>query len=225
MGRCPTCEGAGFERVEMQFLSDVLIKCPDCNGSRYRDETLEVTIAPAGKPAKNIAQVLDMTADEAIDYFAGSDKIVKKLKPLSDVGLGYLKLGQNVSTLSGGEAQRLKLASILIETTGFARSRALYVFDEPTTGLHFSDIAKLIPCLRRLIDAGHSVLIVEHNLDVIAASDWVIDLGPTAVTRAAKWWSAARPKRLRKRCRLHRPSSRGLPQGTQKPRGQNDRLV
>lgn len=178
MGRCPTCEGAGFERVEMQFLSDVLIKCPDCNGSRYRDETLEVTIAPAGKPAKNIAQVLDMTADEAIDYFAGSDKIVKKLKPLSDVGLGYLKLGQNVSTLSGGEAQRLKLASILIETTGFARSRALYVFDEPTTGLHFSDIAKLIPCLRRLIEAGHSVLIVEHNLDVIAASDWVIDLGP-----------------------------------------------
>lgn len=154
-----------------------------------------------------------MTADEAIDYFAGSDKIVKKLKPLSDVGLGYLKLGQNVSTLSGGEAQRLKLASILIETTGFARSRALYVFDEPTTGLHFSDIAKLIPCLRRLIDAGHSVLIVEHNLDVIAASDWVIDLGPTAVTRAAKWWSAARPKRLRKKVsatppELSRPTTR-----------------
>lgn len=130
------------------------------------------------------------------------------------MGLGYLKLGQNVSTLSGGEAQRLKLASILIETTGFARSRALYVFDEPTTGLHFSDIAKLIPCLRRLIEAGHSVLIVEHNLDVIATSDWVI--GPRArraVTRAAKWWSAARPKRLRKKVSatppgLSRPTTR-----------------
>lgn len=180
-GRCPTCEGAGVERVEMQFLSDVVIECADCHGTRYRDETLEVKFKfpdEAG-PGRNIADVLAMTAEDAVAWFgshAAGKTIARKLQPLVDVGLGYLTLGQSVSSLSGGEAQRLKLAGIL-----GARDNGkpcLFVFDEPTTGLHFSDIAKLIPCLRRLTDAGHTVLIVEHNLDVIAASDWVIDLGP-----------------------------------------------
>ena len=181
-GRCPVCDGAGVERIEMQFLSDIVIECSECRGSRFRPETLEVKLRLPGDAGegRSIADVLAMTVDDAIAWFASHDKtktIAKKLQPLADVGLGYLTLGQSVSSLSGGEAQRLKLAGILGARRTGAKP-ALFVFDEPTTGLHFSDIAKLIPCLRRLVADGHTVLIVEHNLDIIAASDWVIDLGP-----------------------------------------------
>ncbi len=177
-GRCPTCQGAGFERVEMQFLSDVYLRCPDCNGSRYRSELLEVTINLDGRGPKNIADVLDMTVDEAMAYFVGQKKVTNKLQALADVGLGYVKLGQPVPTLSGGEAQRLKLAGQLAESAKSSSHRRLYILDEPTTGLHFSDIALLLKTLRRLVRLGHTVIVVEHNLDVMAASDWLIDLGP-----------------------------------------------
>ena len=180
-GRCPACEGAGVEHVEMQFLSDVVIECEECQGTRYRPEVLEVklTLTAQDGEGRSIADVLNMTVDDAIAWFgsvAKTQTIAKKLQSLADVGLGYLTLGQSVSSLSGGEAQRLKLATIL--SSRQSAQPELFVFDEPTTGLHFSDIAKLIPCFRRLINAGHTILIVEHNLDVINASDWIIDLGP-----------------------------------------------
>jgi excinuclease ABC subunit A len=177
-GRCPTCGGNGFEHVEMQFLSDVYLRCPDCDGRRYRAEVLEVTIAPEGHPARSIADVLDMTVSEAVGYFAAYPEVLRRLAPLADVGLEYLRLGQPVPTLSGGEAQRLKLAGHLAKVEGVSKKGTLFLFDEPTTGLHFDDIAKLLRSLRRLVAAGHSLLVIEHNLDVIAAADWIIDLGP-----------------------------------------------
>lgn len=177
-GRCPTCQGAGFERVEMQFLSDVYLRCPDCDGSRYRSELREVTINLDGRGPKSIADILDMTVDEGVAYFIGHTKVTQKLQSLVDVGLGYVKLGQPVPTLSGGEAQRLKLAGQLAESAKSSSQRRLYILDEPTTGLHFSDIALLLKTLRRLVQIGHTVIVVEHNLDVMAASDWLIDLGP-----------------------------------------------
>ncbi len=177
-GRCPACGGNGFEHVEMQFLSDVYLRCPDCDGKRYRPEVLEVSIAPGGQPERNVADVLAMTVSEAMTYFSGSAEVLRRLKPLADVGLDYLRLGQPVPTLSGGEAQRLKLAGHLARVEGVVDTGTLFMFDEPTTGLHFDDIAKLLRSLRKLVDAGHSLLIIEHNLDVIAAADWIIDLGP-----------------------------------------------
>jgi excinuclease ABC subunit A len=179
-GRCPTCGGNGFEHVEMQFLSDVYIRCADCDGTRYRPEVLEIRPAPGGRPPKSIAQVLDLTVSEAVAYFAGSPEIVARLKPLAEVGLDYLKLGQPVPTLSGGEAQRLKLAGHLAEAAGKPRAAkgVLFLFDEPTTGLHFDDVRKLLGAFNRLLTAGHSLIVIEHNLDVIRAADWVIDLGP-----------------------------------------------
>ncbi len=177
-GRCPACGGNGFEHVEMQFLSDVYLRCPDCDGKRYRPEVLEVGIAPEGRPERNVADVLAMTVSEAMTYFSGSTEVLRRLKPLADVGLDYLRLGQPVPTLSGGEAQRLKLAGHLARVEGVVSTGTLFMFDEPTTGLHFDDIAKLLRSLRKLVDAGHSLLIIEHNLDVIAAADWIIDLGP-----------------------------------------------
>ena len=179
-GRCPTCGGNGFEHVEMQFLSDVYLRCPDCNGRRYRPEVLEVTLE-----GRSIADILDMTVSEALALFPDHPEIQRVLKPLADVGLEYLKLGQPVPTLSGGEAQRLKLAGHLaaanVQTRGTSRltpHASLFLFDEPTTGLHFDDVARLLRAFRQLIAAGHSLVVIEHNLDVIAASDWVIDLGP-----------------------------------------------
>ncbi len=169
-GRCPTCGGNGFEHVEMQFLSDVYLRCPDCDGKRYRPEVLEVRIK-----GKSIADVLDMTANEACEFFAAHREVLRALEPLRAVGLGYMKLGQPVPTLSGGEAQRLKLAGHLVQTTN---KRTLFLFDEPTTGLHFDDIATLLHALSQLIQRGHSVVVIEHNLDVIRAADWIIDLGP-----------------------------------------------
>ena len=182
-GRCPACSGNGFEHVEMQFLSDVYLRCADCNGRRYRSEVLDVRLAlRRDADAKSIADVLDMTVADALAYFADYKDVRARLKPLVDVGLDYLTLGQPVPTLSGGEAQRLKLAGELAEVGGAPKSAkkaaTLFLFDEPTTGLHFSDIAKLVDALQRLVDAGHSVIVIEHNLDVIDAADWIVDLGP-----------------------------------------------
>ncbi|WP_374672204.1 excinuclease ABC subunit UvrA [Acidovorax temperans] len=184
-GRCPTCGGSGFEHVEMQFLSDVYLRCPDCDGKRYRPEILEITIERGGK-ALNVADVLELTVAEAVALFAGDKDVVRALQPIVDVGLDYVALGQPVPTLSGGEAQRLKLAGFLAEAAktaaksrqNVARKGTLFLFDEPTTGLHFDDIAKLMRALRKLLEAGHSLIVIEHNLDVIRASDWLIDLGP-----------------------------------------------
>jgi excinuclease ABC subunit A len=184
-GRCPTCGGSGFEHVEMQFLSDVYLRCPDCDGKRYRPEILEITIERGGRML-NVADVLALTVAEAADLFASDRDVIRALQPIVDVGLEYVALGQPVPTLSGGEAQRLKLAGFLAEAArsaaksrqAVARKGTLFLFDEPTTGLHFDDIAKLMRALRKLIDAGHSLIVIEHNLDVIRASDWLIDLGP-----------------------------------------------
>src|SRR6266568_3838812 len=173
-GRCPGCGGNGFEHVEMQFLSDVYLRCPDCNGRRFRDEVLEVKV---GK--KSIADALELTVSEAIAFF-GDPEVKRALEPLADVGLEYLRLGQPVPTLSGGEAQRLKLAGHLVEAAAKPKGARglLFLFDEPTTGLHFDDVAKLLRAFRQLIAAGHSLVVIEHNLDVIRASDWIVDLGP-----------------------------------------------
>ncbi|MDP4609157.1 MAG: excinuclease ABC subunit UvrA [Burkholderiaceae bacterium] len=191
-GRCPLCGGSGFEHVEMQFLSDVYLRCPDCDGQRYRPEVLEVRLShqhPNAKPGDvglNVADVLDLTVAQAVQVFAQERDVLRALQPIVDVGLDYVKLGQPVPTLSGGEAQRLKLAGFLAQAAkggsssrqAVAKKGALFMFDEPTTGLHFEDIATLMRALRRLMEAGHSVLVIEHNLDVIRASDWLIDLGP-----------------------------------------------
>jgi excinuclease ABC subunit A len=181
-GRCPTCGGNGFEHVEMQFLSDVYLRCPDCDGRRFRAEVLEVKLARAGFPSKSIADVLDLTVSEALAFFSGDGEVGLRLAPLAEVGLDYLRLGQPVPTLSGGEAQRLKLAGHLADSAARlqapAKRGSLFLFDEPTTGLHFDDVAKLLRAFRRLIEAGHSLLVIEHNLDVIRAADWIIDLGP-----------------------------------------------
>lgn len=183
-GRCPTCGGTGFEHVEMQFLSDIYIRCPDCDGKRFRPEVREVEIEHLGRRA-SIDAVLDMTVSEALEFFKGLRDVQLGLAPLEDVGLEYVKLGQPVPTLSGGEAQRLKLAGHLAEaarsgisTAKLAKKGSLFLFDEPTTGLHFDDVARLMRAFRKLLGAGHTLLIIEHNLDVIRAADWVIDLGP-----------------------------------------------
>ncbi|ARP80328.1 excinuclease ABC subunit A [Bordetella genomosp. 8] len=183
-GRCPTCGGTGFEHVEMQFLSDVYLRCPDCDGKRFRPEVLQVRVEHLGKSA-SIDEVLDMTVSEAIEFFKGLRDVQTGLAPLADVGLEYVRLGQPVPTLSGGEAQRLKLAGHLAEaarsgisTAKVAKKGSLFLFDEPTTGLHFDDVARLMRAFRQLLAAGHTLLIIEHNLDVIRAADWLLDLGP-----------------------------------------------
>jgi len=181
-GRCATCSGNGFEHVEMQFLSDVYIRCADCDGKRFRAETLEVKVLPASQVgrAQSIADVLDMTVTEALAFFGHHTSIVAALQPLTDVGLRYLKLGQPVPTLSGGEAQRLKLAGHLAKAGKNKRNREnnLFLFDEPTTGLHFDDITKLLGAFEQLLQQGDSIIVIEHNLDVIKQAEWVIDLGP-----------------------------------------------
>ncbi|MCC2594924.1 excinuclease ABC subunit UvrA [Pusillimonas sp. MFBS29] len=183
-GRCPTCSGTGFEHVEMQFLSDVYLRCPDCDGKRFRPEIQEVRVEHLGRSA-SIDEVLEMTISEALGFFSGLRDVQWALAPLADVGLEYVRLGQPVPTLSGGEAQRLKLAGHLataarsgISSAKVAKKGSLFLFDEPTTGLHFDDVARLMRAFRKLLAAGHSLLIIEHNLDVIRAADWLIDLGP-----------------------------------------------
>jgi len=169
-GRCETCQGDGSVTVEMQFLADVELVCDDCKGTRYKPGVLEVKYN-----GLNIHEVLQLTVKEAISFFSSASRLVERLRVLNDVGLGYLRLGQSATTLSGGEAQRVKLAAHLAQATS---EGTLYIFDEPTTGLHFDDIAKLLDAFERLLRSGASILIIEHNLEVIRRADWVIDLGP-----------------------------------------------
>ena len=169
-GRCESCEGGGVRKIEMQFLPDVYVTCDECKGKRYNTETLEIKYK-----GKSISEVLDMTVEEAVSFFENTPGILKKLQTLSDVGLGYLRLGQPATTMSGGEAQRIKLAA---ELSRRDTGRTIYMLDEPTTGLHFADVSKLLQVLKRLVDMGNSIVIIEHNLDVIASADWIIDLGP-----------------------------------------------
>ena len=182
--RCPVCSGNGFEHVEMQFLSDVYLRCAECQGSRYRPELLEIKLFNAtDEQGHSIADVLAMTVDRALAFFKEEKAVMTALQPLKDVGLGYLQLGQPVPTLSGGEAQRLKLAAYLgqaamIRSKRTIEGHTLFLFDEPTTGLHFEDIDKLLGAFEQLVEQGHSLLVIEHNLDVIANADWIIDLGP-----------------------------------------------
>ena len=199
-GRCATCNGNGYEHIEMQFLSDVYIRCPDCDGKRFRAEVLDIKIYGfSGKrlSGKSIADVLDMTVSEALMFFRDDAPICRSLQPLQEVGLSYLKLGQPVPTLSGGEAQRLKLAAHLAKQPKNQPDKgALFIFDEPTTGLHFHDVAVLNRALRRLLSRGHSVLIVEHHIDLISACDWVIDLGPEGGDLGGQLVACASPEQL-----------------------------
>jgi excinuclease ABC subunit A len=202
-GRCDVCEGDGTVTVEMQFLADVELPCEECNGTRYKSSILEIRYK-----GKNIHDVLNMTVKEALTYFAGHPKIVDKLYVLDEVGLGYVRLGQSATTLSGGEAQRVKLASHLAttrsalnrsngnEAAAKARSRTLYILDEPTTGLHFDDVAKLLAAFRKLIDGGGSLLVIEHNLDVIKSADWLIDMGPEGGTRGGQVVAVGTPEEI-----------------------------
>jgi excinuclease ABC subunit A len=169
-GRCEACSGDGTIKIEMNFLPDVYVPCEVCDGARYNRETLEVHYK-----GKSIAEVLDMPIEEAAEFFAAVPAIARHLKTLDEVGLGYVRLGQSAPTLSGGEAQRVKLAS---ELQRRSTGRTVYVLDEPTTGLHFEDIRKLLGVLGRLVDAGNTVIVIEHNLDVIKTADWIVDMGP-----------------------------------------------
>jgi excinuclease ABC subunit A len=177
-GRCEACSGQGVNVIEMNFLPDVYVQCEVCKGARYNRETLQVKYK-----SKTIADALAMTVDEALEFFENIPQVVTRLQTLSDVGLGYIQLGQTAPTLSGGEAQRLKLATELARR---ATGKTLYLIDEPTTGLSFYDVHKLLDVLQRLVDKGNSVLVIEHNLDVIRCSDWIIDLGPEGGDRGGE---------------------------------------
>jgi excinuclease ABC subunit A len=205
-GRCETCQGDGTVTVEMQFLADVELICEECKGARYKAQVLEVRYR-----GKNIHEVLNLTVKEALKFFAEVPKLTEKLRVLDEVGLGYLRLGQSATTLSGGEAQRMKLAAHLQPAAreigrpsaaradeGRRRRRLLYIFDEPTTGLHFDDVSKLLAAFRRLIDAGGSILVIEHNLEVIKTADWVIDLGPEGGARGGRIVGAGPPEAIAK---------------------------
>jgi excinuclease ABC subunit A len=170
-GRCETCQGEGEIKVEMQFMADIFLKCESCNGKRFKQEVLEIEVN-----GKNIADILDLTVEQALDFFKDKKGVLDKITPLNDVGLGYVKLGQSSNSLSGGEAQRVKLASFLGKNA--AEGNILFIFDEPTTGLHFHDISKLLKAMNALVDQGHTVIVIEHNLEVIKTADWIIDLGP-----------------------------------------------
>jgi excinuclease ABC subunit A len=171
-GRCPTCGGDGYIEIDMQFLADVFMKCSECHGTRYRKEILQVLYR-----GMNIAEVLNLTVRQAFTFFRGQSKVQEKLRKLIDVGLDYLRLGQPANTLSAGEAQRLKLAAYISSAT---RNRTLFLLDEPTTGLHFADVVQLLDCFDALLNVGHSLIVVEHNLQLMKAADYIIDLGPGA---------------------------------------------
>ena len=190
-GRCETCKGEGSINVEMVFMADVQLPCETCNGKRFKKEVLEVAFE-----GKNIHDILTMTVDDAISFFSTHKqaKIIQKIQPLQDVGLGYVQLGQSSSTLSGGEAQRIKLASFLVK--GATKEKALFVFDEPTTGLHFHDIKKLLKSFDALIEKGHSIIVIEHNLDLIKCADWVIDLGPEGGENGGKLLAVGTPEEI-----------------------------
>jgi excinuclease ABC subunit A len=187
-GRCETCQGDGTVTVEMQFLADVELVCDDCKGTRFKPTVLDVKYR-----GLNIHEVLQLTVKEAISFFSATPRLVHKLQVLDDVGLGYLRLGQSATTLSGGEAQRVKLAAHLSQATS---EGTLYIFDEPTTGLHFDDIAKLLDAFERLLRSGGSILIIEHNLEVIRCADWVIDLGPEGGERGGRIVAEGTPEQI-----------------------------
>jgi excinuclease ABC subunit A len=188
-GRCDQCKGDGEVVVEMQFLADVHLLCESCNGKKFKEDVLEVKYND-----KNIFEILELTVDEAVDFFVGQRDVVSKLIPLQQVGLGYIKLGQSSSTLSGGEAQRVKLASYLSKGSG--ANPVLFIFDEPTTGLHFHDISNLLNSFEMLIDAGHTVVVIEHNIDVIKCADWLIDLGPEGGDKGGSLLFQGRPEEI-----------------------------
>ena len=187
-GRCEACTGDGTIKIEMNFLPDVYVPCEVCHGDRYNRETLEVHFK-----GRTIAQVLDMPIEEALDFFAAVPAIARHMQTLVDVGLGYVRLGQPAPTLSGGEAQRVKLAS---ELQRRSTGRTIYVLDEPTTGLHFEDVRKLLGVLHSLVDKGNSVLVIEHNLDVIKTADWIVDLGPEGGSGGGRVVVAGTPEQV-----------------------------
>ena len=185
-GRCEACQGDGLVKIEMHFLPDVYVPCDVCKGKRYNRETLEVRFRGA-----SISDVLELTVEDALEMFQNQPRIHQKLQTLTDVGLGYIHLGQSATTLSGGEAQRVKLATELSKRdTG----RTFYILDEPTTGLHFEDVRMLLHVLHRLVDRGNTVLVIEHNLDVIKTADWIIDLGPEGGLRGGNVVAAGTPE-------------------------------
>lgn len=189
-GRCEACRGDGIIKIEMHFLPDVYVPCEVCKGARYNRETLEVKYK-----GKSIADVLDMTVDDAVEFFSAIPKIYKKMVTLQEVGLGYIRLGQAATTLSGGEAQRVKLATELARrSTG----KTLYILDEPTTGLHAEDIRKLLDVLQKLVDGGDTVIVIEHNLDVIKVADHIIDLGPEGGNRGGTIVATGTPEQIAK---------------------------
>ena len=208
-GRCPGCDGAGEVKLEMNFLPPAYVRCEVCNGLRFNPETLDVLFN-----GKNIAQVLDLSVAEALDFFAAQKRIRRPLEALRDTGLDYLKLGQTSPTLSGGEAQRVKLVSHLLgglkdgpdtlpDPRRQTRNAKLFILEEPTIGLHMSDVQRLVAVLQRLVDAGHSVLVIEHNLDLIAEADWVIDLGPEAGEAGGELVAEGTPEEIARNPRSH----------------------
>ena len=194
-GRCESCSGDGIVKIEMHFLPDIYVPCEVCKGKRYNAECLEITYR-----GKNIADVLDMTVSEALEFFSAIPQIKQKLQTLEDVGLGYIHLGQSATTLSGGEAQRIKLAT---ELSKRATGKTIYVLDEPTTGLHFDDVRKLLTVLQQLVDKGNSVLVIEHNLDVIKSVDYIIDLGPDGGVHGGEIIATGTPEEIIKVERSH----------------------
>ena len=187
-GRCESCQGDGIIKIEMHFLPDIYVPCEVCKGRRYNRETLQVKYK-----GKSIYDVLEMTVDEAVEFFSNMPKIYRKLKTLQEVGLGYIKLGQPATTLSGGEAQRIKLAS---ELSKRSTGRTVYFLDEPTTGLHTADVHKLVQVLQRLVDAGNTVIVIEHNLDLIKTADYIIDIGPEGGDRGGKVTAKGTPEQI-----------------------------
>jgi excinuclease ABC subunit A len=187
-GRCEVCRGDGQIKIEMHFLPDVYVPCEQCNGRRYNRETLEVRFK-----GKTIADVLDMPVEEALEFFRHIPKIKRRLQALHDVGLDYIRLGQPATTLSGGEAQRVKLAT---ELSKVATGRTLYILDEPTTGLHFADVQRLLEMLQRLVESGNTVVVIEHNLDVIKTADYLIDLGPEGGEDGGKVVASGAPEKV-----------------------------
>ena len=189
-GRCEACAGDGIIKIEMHFLPDVFVKCDTCHGQRYNRETLEVKYK-----GKSIFDVLDMTVEEALEFFKSIPRIHQKIQTLYEVGLGYIRLGQSSTTLSGGEAQRVKLAT---ELSRRPTGKTMYILDEPTTGLHFEDVSKLVTILRRLADNGNSVVVIEHNLEVIKMADYIIDLGPEGGNRGGTVIAQGTPEEVAK---------------------------